>query len=250
VSRMTSMRKQSRKSAGSANKKLAPVAADARENAIRYAETTRDWAAPKVEAARDWAGPRVEPVAAKVKEDMLPKVAGAVTAALVASEPAREEAKTRGTAAIAALRGEIEAPKPKKHRMRKLLLLAGVIGAAVAGWKAWMGQQDTKPEPWATPLKATPSTTSNLDSAGSSFGSSPPVADDAGGASPDEAIADAADEEAVSAPTTSLGATGGLSGTAETSGGTPSTVEQVPPKAAKKAKSAGEAGRSSTRKST
>ena len=128
------------------------MTSDARESAMKYAESTRDWAAPKVEAAKDWAGPRVEPVAARVKDDVLPKVAAAVAAALAASEPAREEAKTRGTAAIAALRGEVEAPKPKKHRLRKLFLLAGVVGAAVAGWKAWVGQTNRQPEPWATPI--------------------------------------------------------------------------------------------------
>ena len=238
MSRMTSMRKQSRKSARRANKKMAPVASDARESAIRYAETTRDWATPKVEAARDWAAPRVEPVATRVKDDVVPKVAAAVTAALAASEPALEEAKTRGTAAIAALRGEVEAPKPKKHRLRKLFLLAGVIGAAVAGWKAWVGQQDRQPEPWATPV-----TTPPLSSA--------PVTDDAAGASPDEALADAAEEDAVSAEKAAAGSTSGTSGsTSKTSAGSASTVEKVPAKAAKKAKSEGDAGRSSTRKAT
>ena len=238
MSRMTSMRKQSRKSARRANKKMAPVASDARESAIRYAETTRDWATPKVEAARDWAAPRMEPVATRVKDDVVPKVAAAVTAALAASEPAREEAKTRGTAAIAALRGEVEAPKPKKHRLRKLFLLAGVIGAAVAGWKAWVGQQDRQPEPWATPV-----TTPPLSSA--------PVTDDAAGASPDEALADAAEEDAVSAEKAAAGSTSGTSGsTSKTSAGSASTVEKVPAKAAKKAKSEGDAGRSSTRKAT
>ena len=119
---------------------------------MRYAESTRDWAAPKVEAAREWAAPHVEAGATRVKDDVLPRVAGAVTAALAASEPAREEAKTRGSAALAALKGEIEAPKPKKHRLRKLFLLAGVVGAAVAGWKAWVGQTNRQPEPWATPI--------------------------------------------------------------------------------------------------
>jgi len=228
---MTSMRKQSRKSARRANKKVAPVASDARESAIKYAETTRDWASPKVEAARDWAAPRVEPVAAKVKDDVMPKVVAAVAAALAASEPAREEAKSRGTAAVAALRGEVEAPKPKKHRVRKLFLLVSVVGAAVAGWKAWVGQQNRQPEPWATPI-STPS----MDTA--------PVTDDAAGASPDEALADAADEDAVRAE--KKRATGS---TSSATTGSASTVEKVPAKAAKKAKSEGDAGRSpSTRK--
>jgi hypothetical protein len=224
---MTSIRKESRKSARRANAKMGPAAAEAREAALRYAESTRDWAAPKVEAAIDWAAPRVEPMTTRVKDDVMPKVASAVTAALVASEPAREEAKSRGTAAIAALRGEIEAPKPKKHRLRKLFLLAGVIGAAVAGWKAWMGQQDRQPEPWATPIGSAPSS-----AAGSTYStpsSTSALGDDAAGASPDEALADSSEQ--ASSDDTVVDVTG------------VTTTEKVPPKAAKKAKSAAEASK-------
>jgi hypothetical protein len=214
---MTTLRKQTRRSARRANKRLAPVASDAFDmataNAARYAETTRDWAGPKVEAARDWAGPRVEPAVAKVKEDVLPKVAGAVAAALAASEPAREEARSRGTAAVAALRGQLEPPKPKKHRLRKLFLLAGVVGAAVAGWKAWVGSTRNEPEPWASPVgtsdwtsgssaSTTPAPAATEAAAGAATAAGlsatgaggAPTTDDAAGASPDEALADATDQ--------------------------------------------------------
>jgi hypothetical protein len=182
VADLTTLRKQSRKKARRANKKVAPIASDARDTAVRTAETTRDWAAPKVEAARDWAGPRVEPAVTRVKDDVLPKVAGAVAAALAASEPAREEAMSRGTAALAALKGEVEAPKARKHRLRRLFLLAGLVGAAVAAWKAWNAQAKVDhPEPWVAAAPAP--------------GTSPRVipTDDPAGASPDEALADAAE---------------------------------------------------------
>jgi hypothetical protein len=237
VSRMTSIRKESRKSARRSTKMLAPAASDVRDSALRAAETTRDWAAPRVEAARDWAAPRVEPVTTRVREDVLPKVAGAVGAALVASEPVREEAKSRGTAAIAALKGEIEAPKPKKHRIRKFFLFATLVGAGVAAWKAWVGQQNRQPEPWATPIGSAPSggTTYGSGSSGSSgsggtssISTTPTSAaattgTDAAGASPDEALADAATDSDATADV-------------------PTTVapksEKVPAKAAKKAKAA------------
>jgi len=235
---MTSIRSESRKSARRSTMRLAPAATDVRDSAVRAAETTRDWAVPRVEAARDWAAPRVEPVSTKVKEDVLPKVAGAVGAALVASEPVREEAKSRGTAAIAALRGEIEAPKPKKHRVRKFFLFATLVGAAVAGWKAWVGKANRQPEPWATPISSAPSngmSSSSGTSAGGSAGfsttsvspatTSAPSGTDAAGASPDEALADASDD-------TSMGG-GDLTDTAPSQ-----TVEKVTPKAAKKAKAA------------
>ncbi|MGH8971083.1 MAG: hypothetical protein ACRDV1_14175 [Actinomycetes bacterium] len=223
MSRTTTLRKETRKRARRANKKVAPAASDAREGAIRYAEATRDWAAPKAEATRDWAAPKVEPAVSKVKEDVLPKVAGAVAAALAASEPARDEAKTRGTAAIAALKGEVEAPKPKRHRVRKLFLLAGVLGAAYAGWKAWAAGRSDAPEPWATPA-TTSDTTGNVSPVGAGV---TPVGDDFAGASPDEALADAAEEAE-------------LTTTAEAA---PET-ETVTPKRARKVNKASEAGRS------
>jgi hypothetical protein len=236
VSRSTTelkrLRKESKKSARRAGKKVSPVASDARDSAVRYAESTRDWAAPKVEAAKEWATPRVEQGAARVKDDVLPRVAGAVTAALAASEPAREEAMSRGSAAIAALRGEVEAPKPKKHRVRKLFLLAGVVGAAVAGWKAWAGSANSKPDPWATPIGA--------GSSGTPRATMAPVTDDAAGASPDEALADKAEEDAVSAE----------KATPAASSRTSPTTEKVPPKAAKKAKTEGDAARPQARKTT
>jgi hypothetical protein len=234
VSTMTTMRKKSRKQARRANKKLGPLAADAREATTRYAEAAKDWtapraeaaldwAAPKAEAAKEWAAPRVEPAVTKVKSDVLPKVAEAVTAALAASEPAREEAKARGAAAVAALLGELEPPKQKTHRLRKMFLLAGVIGAAYAGWKAWAGQQQrSAPEPWAAPAP-----TGNVDVMGPAAGH--PLADDPAAASPDEALADAALADEVAGDTSTIKAV---------------TTEPVPPKRARKVKdqSGGPAG--------
>ena len=140
---------------------------------VAYADATKDWAAPKVETAKDWAAPKVETGVDKVKTDVLPVVAGAVTAALAASEPVRTEAASRGSAALAALKGEIEAPKPKKHRIRKLFVLATVLGAAYAGWKAWAAQQQsTDPvSPWTTDSTTSMSTVSPVR----------PATDDPGG---------------------------------------------------------------------
>jgi hypothetical protein len=162
------------------------AAADAtKEWAAPKVETAKEWAAPKVETAKEWAAPKVENGVDKVKTDVLPAVAGAVTAALAATEPVRTEAATRGSAALAALKGEVEPPKPKKHRLRKLLVLATVIGAAYAGWKAWASQQQA-----GDPVSPWTSDTTSM----STVSPVRPATDDPGGAGPDEALADAVDE--------------------------------------------------------
>lgn len=253
---LTTLRKDARTKVRRANKKAAPVASDARDNVVKAAGTTYDWAAPKVEATRnwaapkveatkewaaphavqtrDWAAPKVEPAVDKLRDDVLPRVAGAVTAALAASEPAREEAKIRGTAALAALKGELDPPPtPRRRRTKRFFLLVTVLGAAYAGWRAWSKQGEhsslAQPEPWAS------STGGGYDG---SYGSSVPAAtypttDDAAGASPDEALADAAGDvpaaEVTDVPTNSG----------------PST-ESVTAKQSKKVSDASKAGPSST----
>ena len=214
--------------------KVAPLAADARDTAARYASTTRDWAAPKATAAKEWAAPRVEPAVDKVKEDVLPAVAGAVTAALAATEPVRSEAATRGSAALAALKGEVAPPKPKKHRVRKLFVLASVLGAAYAGWKAWAAStKDSDPvSPWTSPTSSAGTSPYAGSTAGAGSSVTPvapvdrPTTDDPGGAGPDEALADAAEEAAVEDSTA-----------ADTK-----TTEKVTPAQAKKASQAAAKG--------
>jgi hypothetical protein len=175
--------------------RLGPAAAEARDTAARYAGTTLEWASPRVDAARDWAEPRVGAGVTKVRDDVLPTVAEtvaeAVTAAIVASEPVIEEAKTRGTAAVAALRGELEPPKRKRGKLRKLFFLAALVGAAVVGWKILMSRsQSDELSPWATPAPE--------PGPGPAWAST--TTDDAAGAGPDEALADAAEELAAAEP--------------------------------------------------
>ena len=167
-------RKQLRAARKNASTTVAPIAADAREATVRAADATRDWAAPRVESAvdwaaprvstardwaaprvdtaKDWAAPRVEPAVEKVKSDVLPAVTGAIATALAATEPQRHEIADRSAAALAALRGEVPAPSRKKrHRVRKAFLLAGVLGAAWAGWKAWIARTQDPVDAWTTP---------------------------------------------------------------------------------------------------
>src|SRR4051794_13093471 len=106
---------------------MAPRVAGARESAAEYA----DKVTPRMESAREAVTPRLEqakgtvtpyldsakgavtPKLGSAKEKVLPKVAGVATAALAATEPVREEAAHRGSATVAALKGEL---KPRDVR--------------------------------------------------------------------------------------------------------------------------------------
>ncbi|MGH8939612.1 MAG: hypothetical protein ACRDV2_09705, partial [Actinomycetes bacterium] len=124
------------------------------------------------------------------------------------------------------LKGEVAAPKPKKHRVRKLFLLASVLGAAYAGWKAWAAKSAGDPaEPWttgsSTPSYGSSTVTPVPTTSGPSTSRLP--TDDQAGAGPDEALADAADEAKAEEEPTTGGAV---------------TTEPVTPKNARKASDA------------
>lgn len=228
MSSVTTLQKKSRKKARRAQKRAAktisPAAAQAREATVHAADATRDWAAPKVETAvdwaapkvesakewaapkvdtaKEWAGPKVEPAVERVKKDVVPAVTGAVVTALAATEPQRTEIANRSAAALAALRGELEAPKENKHRVRKFLLFATVVGAVYAGWKAFVARNQNPVDAWTTPAPATPvgNVTPMTPETAPGSTTASVVTDDEAGASPDEALADATDEESAAAP--------------------------------------------------
>ncbi|NYH86537.1 hypothetical protein FHR37_005388 [Actinopolymorpha cephalotaxi] len=124
----------------------------------------------------------------------------AVSHALEVSEPYRDEALRRGTAAYAALRGEVEVAKPHRKRKWGLLLLVGALGgAAIAAYRALKGssQQQWQPMPSAAPPQTsapasppapgqTPETVAG--SGAPKHASAEPA--DTVGASPGEAVAD------------------------------------------------------------
>jgi hypothetical protein len=126
-------------------------------------------AAPLIEQARLRAG--------DVAQDVVPRVGAALTGALAASAPYREEAARRGGAALAALKGEVEAPKKKRHIGRNLMVVSGIAGLVAlaykyltgesksSGWQTPSGTTYTPPRPSAAPAPAAATTTSDAAAA-------------------------------------------------------------------------------------
>ena len=146
---------------------------------------------PRVQVAREKYIPAAELAALRtrqhVREELVPQVTAAVTAAMAAAEPYRKEAQRRSAAAAAALRGaEIEIkPEKETHRIRALLVTLGLGGIAAAAYKWFTGKEASSSwEQAYQPTSAQPAEASATD------GYAAPVTTDSGAAGPDEVLAD------------------------------------------------------------
>jgi hypothetical protein len=115
-----------------AREQLAPKLAEAAERtgalATQLAEEAREIALPRLEAARDQA-------VTTMKTRVIPRVSKTIAEAAAVSGPVRVEAKQRGEAAIAAMRGEL--PTRRRRWPRAILLMgAGAVAGAAAGLMA------------------------------------------------------------------------------------------------------------------
>lgn len=98
-----------------------------------YATSARDTAGKRVVDAREWAAPRLEHAAEAVQTTVAPKVTSALSSAAERLEPTREEAKVRGTAALAALKGQKVVKKKRRWTVAMFFFaLGGAVGAAAA----------------------------------------------------------------------------------------------------------------------
>jgi hypothetical protein len=144
-----------------ASGRVVPAAQAARHAAEPALSAAWEKAAPLIEQARSRAGdvahdhvaPRVEMARGKLVDDVAPRVGAAVTGAIAASAPYREEAARRGGAALAALKGEVEAPKKKRHIGRNLLVVSGIAGLVALAYKYLTGE--SKSSGWQTPSGTT-----------------------------------------------------------------------------------------------
>ena len=168
----------------SAREKAAPLIAEAREKAVSYGTEAREKAGPLVAEAREKATPALESARDKLTTEVLPVITAAIAAAGEATEDVRGETKKRGKAAVAALKGEVEAPK-EKHRVRKLLILLGLGGVVAFVAKKMSDRPATTT--WQSSYTPTPAAPAE-----GGAHRAEEDADDKGGASPDVAAADAA----------------------------------------------------------
>ncbi|WP_371653670.1 MULTISPECIES: DUF5324 family protein [unclassified Streptomyces] len=183
---------------------VAPYADSARSQAAHYAHETRVRLAPKVAKAAQQArsqahlqydsylAPHVPPKVDEVAREAAARsrraarqaadyTAPRVSQAVAATQPVREEAMARSTAALAALRGQISPRQieklAKKQRRRaragrvaKGLAVVGILaGGAVAAWKWWDKQAnpDWLVEPPAPTEVAERTPLSSVDGSGS-----------------------------------------------------------------------------------
>lgn len=154
-------------------------------------ESAREKAGPVLAEAREKAGHASTDARDRIATEVIPVIVAALAAAGEATEDVRGETRKRGKATVAALKGEVEAPKKRKktHRFRNFLLLLGLGGVAAFVAKklsnrpsstTWESTYTTSPAPAAP--------------AGAHRAEGAEGADDQGGASPDVAAADAASE--------------------------------------------------------
>jgi hypothetical protein len=122
----------------------------AREWAKPRVEHGIEVAAPRLESAVNGLAPKVDTARDKIVDDLIPRLAEAISAWAVASAAARDEAVSRGQGAAAVISGDaVATPKGKKKRV---LLVLGVLTAASAAAMAVMKKSAPKDDPWTTPI--------------------------------------------------------------------------------------------------
>jgi hypothetical protein len=128
-------------------------------------ENARDWArprvehgigvaAPKLESAVNALAPRVDTARDKIVEELIPRIAEAISAWAAASASAKDEMVSRGQGAAAVMSGDAVA-SPKHSfvgRMKRVMMAFALLGAIGAGVATFLKRSAPKDDPWTTPL--------------------------------------------------------------------------------------------------
>jgi hypothetical protein len=146
--------------------RVGPAVEQAAESAMErvgpHVEAARLWAKPRVEHGIEVAAPKLESVVSglapkvdsardKIVDEVLPRLTEAINAFAAASAAVKEEAVSRSTGAAAVISGDAYA-SPKRKKKGRVMLILGLLTAAVAGVAAFMRNSAPKDDPWATPL--------------------------------------------------------------------------------------------------
>jgi hypothetical protein len=135
--------------------RVGPAVGQATENARDWArphyEHGVEMAAPKLESAVNNLAPRVDTARDKIVEELIPRLAEAISAWAAATVAVRDEAVSRGQGAASVMSGDSVAT-PRRGRKRRVLLIVGLLGGAAAAALAVMKNSAPKDDPWTTPL--------------------------------------------------------------------------------------------------
>jgi hypothetical protein len=153
----------------SAAERIVPIAASAKLLGSQAAHDAVDKLGPALHSARERVGPAVDVARDKVSDDLLPRLSEALTAA--AASPIAVEAAKRGQATLAAAKGELSLPEPKKKGrwIKRLALIAAVTAVAVVAFRKFFGTKDAdwqaaRPStPYAPPTPPAPPTPAPAD---------------------------------------------------------------------------------------
>lgn len=140
-----------------AAERLAPYAEDARIYAVdakkrtaRFAADTVEQLQPQINDALDKVSPAVEKAQKAVQDDLLPKLVDLLheAAELPVVQSAHDvagEVQSRGEAAVAALKGELELPKKTStgKRVAQIAAAGAVLAAVAVAVKAFLGSRDS-----------------------------------------------------------------------------------------------------------
>ncbi len=118
-----------------ATAKVGPLASGAKKRSAHVAQEALEKIGPRLDEAID-AGRH------KVSDDLIPKLAGALSVA--AGSPIVAEATRRGQATLAAAKGELVLPPPKKKRrwLKRFAVLAALAGVAAVAARKFLGSAD------------------------------------------------------------------------------------------------------------
>lgn len=125
-----------------AQKQAGPILRDAKVRTADFASRRLDDLEPHIKDALEKVSPAVDAARDKVTDDLLPKLQGALHQA--AEHPAVAEATKRGSAAVQALKGELE-PVRKKSKFKKVakfLAIGAIVAGAVAAVRHFLAPKD------------------------------------------------------------------------------------------------------------